>query len=324
MVMDDISLDLVQLFEKKYQSRFLFNEFLNEVSSAAELARETSIVQERVRSDIYGIFEKDLETGNLSGEGNELLSGCRVSQVTKTQTTNAYCVEVCIDLALPAKSSAKDKDIKKRKRELKTKTDGEKIQLWYKFEELSCRLKTRNDTANEMKCPCKTVSMSVWTSHGAGFDKRLIFDFNLLTSGVSPSESRREYNYCDKGTCDDLATAYDAWRRTADISDAEDADDITHNKSDYFSVYVDTAALIDLGGAISNSLCGAAEEQSVLSERGGENCLLFLLAMPYVDEAWGIHDAVLDNAYPQDSDGSDDEGDEDCSADEDEEVENAD
>lgn len=304
--MDDISLDLVDLFERKYQKRFLLAEFLHEVSIVAELGRETSIVQQRLLSDIYGIFGKDPKTGNLSIQGTELLNGCRVSSVSKTQTTAAYCMKVCIELAQQQSEKVSlEKVQKKRKRAPPSIKDVGKIQLWFEFEELSTRLKTKNGTANEMRCPCKTVSMCVWSSHGVGLDKRLLFDFNLLTSGESPSDSRRQCSYTNKCFCTDLSTAHDSWIRTAEAFSDESTENTNYDKSDYFTVYVDPSALTNLSDMISTTLHGTSDEETIISGREGENCLLFLLAMPYVDEAWGIHDAVLDSAYPQDDETDD-------------------
>lgn len=293
--MDGISRDLVLLFEKKYQKRFLLSEFLHEVSIAAELARETSIVHQRVLSDIYGIFGKDPTNGNLSIQGTELMNGCRVSSVAKTQTTAAYCVKVCIELS-------SDRIEKKRKRVSPSSSGVEKIQLWFEFEELSTRPKTKNGTTNEMRCPCKTVSMCVWSSHGVGLNKRLLFDFNLLTAGESPSDSRRQCSYTNKCFCTDLSTAHDSWKQTARAFSDESTENTVYGKSDYFTVFVDSSVLLDLSEMMSATLHGTTDKETLIRGRDGENCLLFLLAMPYVDEAWGIHDAVLDYAYPQDDD----------------------
>jgi hypothetical protein len=310
--MGDISLDLVDLFERKYQKRFLLSEFLHEVSIVAELARETTIVQQRVLSDIYGIFGKDPRTGNLSIQGTEMLNGCRVSSISKTQTTAAYCVKVCIELAEDlSEELSMDTAEKKRKRSSLSSASVGKIQLWFEFEELCSRLKTKNGTADDMRCPCKRVSMCVWSSHGVGLDKRLLLDFNLLTAGESPSDSRRQCSYSNKCFCTDLSAAHDAWKKTAEAFSDESTENTLHGKSDYFTVFVDTLALMNLSNMISATLHGTSDEETLICGRGGENCLLFLLAMPYVDEAWGIHDAALDCAYPQDDEIGDDEIDDD-------------
>jgi hypothetical protein len=94
---------------------------------------------------------------------------------------------------------------------------------------------------------------------------------------------------------------------TAKTFSDENTKNTVYGKSDYFTVFVDTLALMNLSNMISATLHGTSDEETLICGRVGENCLLFLLAMPYVDEAWGIHDAALDCAYPQDDEIDDDE-----------------
>jgi hypothetical protein len=70
--------------------------------------------------------------------------------------------------------------------------------------------------------------------------------------------------------------------------DSESAEAAGVDTSDYIAVDVNVNALID----ISTNWIGSPLLSSG-ANGAGENLLLFLLMMPYVDEGWGIHDAVL-------------------------------
>ena len=292
--MEALSSDLRELYEANYHTLYFFDEFLQKVVTVAELTRETAVVQERIRSDIYELYEKCDETGELVGEGGDLVKNCQVSCVHKAQTTSGYLVEVCLDLTSPAEKLKMNLKMKKRKRFCLETAVAKKIQLWFKFEELSV-----GSTGSDESCrPCKTVAMSVWASHDFALDKRLLVDFKYYAGSRSPSEIRNEIRYHSKDANRDeefLRASLSTKTQQKDFKCRIDPQKV----SDYYCVFVDKEALVQTSKVVCSSVCGLLEEQSTLCAGEGQNFLLFLLSMPYVDEAWGIHDAVMDNAYPE-------------------------
>ena len=306
--MEALSSDLRELYEANYHTLYFFDEFLHKVVTVAELNRESAVVQERIRSDMYGLYKKCSETGELEGEGLDLVKKCQVSRVHKAQTTSGYLVDVCLDFASQIDEEKATHKTKKRKRLTLGSSVSKKIQLWFKFEELAV-----GSTAGSDECCglCKTVTMSVWASHDFAQGKRLLVDFKYYAGSRSPSEIRNEISYHSKD-----ANRDDEYRRATLSTKTQQKNgksEITHQKgSDYYCVYVDKGALVDTAKLVCESVCGLLEEQSTLCAGGGQNFLLLLLSMPYVDEAWGIHDAVMDHAYPECDEGTaEEEGDDD-------------
>ena len=305
--MEALSSDLRELYEANYHTHYFFDEFLHKVVTVAELNRESAVVQERIRSDMYGLYKKCSETGELEGEGLDLVKKCQVSRVHKAQTTSGYLVDVCLDFASQKDEEKTAHKTKKRKRLTLGTSVSKKIQLWFKFEELSV-----GSTGSDESCGlCKTVTMSVWASHDFAQGKRLLVDFKYYAGSRSPSDIRNEISYHSKD-----ANRDDEYRRATLSTKTQQKDvksEMIHQKgSDYYCVFVDKGALVDTAKLVCGSVCGLREEQSTLCAGGGQNFLLFLLSMPYVDEAWGIHDALMDHAYPEcDEDSAEEEEDDD-------------
>lgn len=308
-----MSADLRELYEANYHTLFFFDEFLHKVVTVAELARESAVVTERIRSDIYGLYQKCDETGELVGEGGDLVKKCQISRVHKAQTTSGYLVDVCLDLASSIDGFQANLKMKKRKRLFPGTSLAKKIQLWFKFEELSV-----GSTGSDESCGlCKTVTMSVWTTHDFALDKRLLVDFKYYAGSRSPSDTRHEINYHAKETNRDEEYRKASMCEKRQLKNFKGRID-PQKGSDFYCVFVDKEALGETAQLVSTSVCGLQKEQSILCAGGGQNFLLFLLSMPYVDEAWGIHDAVMDHAFPEH--GEEDEEDDGEEDDEDEVV----
>ena len=295
-------MDILKMF-KKYDDVFFLAEFLKKVSTVAELLGETNAVQSRLLADVYNIFHKDRATGQLIGEGAVLAEACRVSSVNKSQTSASYLVEACIDLHCRRSDSESltDGKAKKRKRDEAANSSSSlppAVQLWYRFEEICVGDKVRASTVTVERSPCKIVTMSLEASRGPGLDRCRLIDYKLFTAGESPSTDRR-VNY------------YSEQHKSRYSGNFEKSD-----TTDYVRVHVDEEYVVAVGDWIIKTILRREKEDTIIGSNGGENFLLFLLSLPYVDEAWGIHDSVMDCAFPSPESNSEGEGDGD------EEVEN--
>ena len=292
--MTDISADLLELYERKYKNKHLQPEFMQIVAIEAELSKETSVIRERLRDNVYGLFSKKEDTGELRGEGRRIMSGCRVSSIHKAQSTSNYCLEACINMSpVPVEDLTK-----KRKRAQLRPIVKDRIQLWYHFEESSMKSAKRGDKIRVMRSPCKIISMSVWASHGDGFDKVLLFRYVLYTAGESPSDTREQFDVNYTGDNFDLDNRHSVWKSDRGIVDEDDDEgDDVHDTCDYYNVYINHSALIKVAQWITALF--NLSRKSIFNDGNGEHILMFLLSITYVDEAWRIHDSVLDYGYPE-------------------------
>ena len=295
--MADVLADLLELYERKYKNKHLQPEFMQIVAVEAELSKETSKIRERLRDNVYGLFLKEEDTGELRGEGQRIMIGCRVSSIHRSQSTSHYCLEACIDMAPISAEDNPGMQAKKRKRVPLRPIVKDRVQLWYHFEESSIRGAKRSDKIRVLKGPCKIISLSVWVSHGVGLDKVLLSKFVLYTAGESPSESREIFDENYNGDSFDLDNRYSAWKASRGIDDDEDDE---RDTCDYFNVYVNHIGLIKVAQWITALF--DLPRKSIFNDGNGENLLMLLLSMTYVDEAWGIHDAVLDHGFPDTGD----------------------
>ena len=312
--MTDILADLLELHERKYKNKYLQPEFMQIVAVEAELSKETSTIRARLRDNVYGLFSKEEDTGELSGEGQRIMSGCRVSSIHRAQSTSNYCLDACINMSPVPVEDYAGIQAKKRKRVQLRPIVKDRIQLWYHFEESSMTSAKRGDKIRVMKSPCKIISMSVWASHGAGLDKVLLCRYVLYTAGESPSHARELFDINYTGDNLDLDNRYSTWKADRGIADeGGDENDDEHDTCDYYNVYVNHSGLIKVSQwmtALFN-----LSRKSIFNNGNGENLLVFLLSITYVDEAWGIHDGVLDYGYPEteeDGNSNDSESGADC------------
>ena len=126
----------------------------------------------------------------------------------------------------------------------------------------------------------------------------------------------------------------------SDDGDGDDGDD-DYDTADYYTVHVDRDALTtaarwlqtasgvddsalapatsprkakkarrrDHGDSIGGGDNDDGDDEGEEAEAKAQNMLMFVLSAPYVDEAWGVHDLILDSCFPR---GDDDEDDDDA------------
>jgi len=196
-----------------------------------------------------------------------------------------------------------------------------------------------------LQSPCKEVTLHIAASRGrAGLDQHVLVEFKMFTAGVSPAEVKyaipEDMLADDKEDGDDNGDDGDQGESDGGGSDTGHDDD--YDTADYYTVHVDRDALTtaarwlqtasgvddsalapatsprkakkarrrDHGDSIGGGDNDDGDDEGEEAEAKAQNMLMFVLSAPYVDEAWGVHDLILDSCFPRgDSDEDDDDAD---------------
>ena len=308
--------------------------------------RETWAVKERYSTDVYELFERsDTE---LMGEGRALLGAVSVVAFNKAETSRAYAVAATLHFAFPSNAAADaGKEASNKKRSSPSPEENHLVQLEYRYEESTVGERRRGKRVPVLEKPCKEVSLHIAASCGrAGLDRCVLVEFKMFTAGISPAEVKYAIPEEMIGESDDDDGDDDGGDDDDDGEDSNNDDnhggdgngvddgdgDDEYDTADYYSVHVDRDALATAArwlqaasGFTDSALAPTVSQRKVKAQRRDENAaggdgegddaeakaqnmLMFVLSAPYVDEAWGVHDLVLDSCFPR-RDDDDDDGD---------------
>jgi len=190
-----ISQELQQLVSK-YADMSTPVDFLRALSQAAKLEEANILLHERMARDVYTIFGKTEDSGEMVSEtGKKLLSSSKVIHFHQASSTLVFHTEAEVQFNM-----AEDQASSKRKRgKVATSAIDEPVFLKVHFSEQTLGAgsgtepgsATREKGVSVLEAPYKSINLIISMRRGhAGLDQATVVDFQLLTSGRSPSTQR--------------------------------------------------------------------------------------------------------------------------------------
>ena len=203
-----IAKDIAELL-KKYQDEHSDVEILRTLATVAKLQESNILLKDRLRKDLYSLFEKD-ENGTMTSQsGRELLENVTVKKHQVAQTCLVYQIDAEVQFDF-SQATSTDKTIKnkssKRSAEAmlespssNSKEGADIVNLKYHYSEqtvgagsgTNSSRETRDEGVTVIEAPYKSINLIIAMSRGlAGLEPENVLDFQLLTAGCSPSSQQ--------------------------------------------------------------------------------------------------------------------------------------
>lgn len=186
----------LELLVGKYADVSTPIDILRAFAHHAKLAEANILLHERLARDVYSIFGKSEEGGEMTSEtGQKLLNSSKVTRFHHADSLLVFHTEAEVEFNMGV-----DKASSKRKRcaQMSTAID-EPVIIKYQFSEQTLGAGSgtspgsakREKGVTVLEAPYKSINLIITMRRGcAGLDQTTVVDFQLLTSGCSPSAQR--------------------------------------------------------------------------------------------------------------------------------------
>jgi hypothetical protein len=184
----------------KYENVHSHADILHILAETAKLEEANLVLKERLKKDVYGLFEKSDDGFIESKTGRELLAGVSVQKLSVARTCSVFQTDADVRF-WPTTDDTNDYTNKnKRKVSASLGYDGsakEIVNLRYTYSEQTVGASSGTNSAKNfrengvsvMEAPYKSINLIVSISRGeAGLDAQNLVDFQLLTAGCTPSD----------------------------------------------------------------------------------------------------------------------------------------
>lgn len=251
----------------KHENDFSPMETLQRLQHVLNLEISNLQLHKRYQDDVFDLFERDVTTNKLTGEGQRLALLSRVVSSHSAKSCKEFTNSVTIQFAEENKHTTSFGDLcvpeqSRQERGTKRKPVGatlmhDVVSVVYEFSEQTVGSHSRPSGKSVLESPCKTINLTISMSRGAAaLDKQEVLDFQMLTASFSPSMNRvliDNDGHCSGDSVEEVVTDDDGGRSLdsggaaeneddegEECEECEDRDDDT---ADYYSVSVDRAAL---------------------------------------------------------------------------------
>ena len=190
-----ISQELQQLVSK-YADMSTPVDFLRALSQAAKLEEANILLHERMARDVYTIFGKAEEGGEMVSEtGKKLLSSSKVTHYHHASSTLVFHTEAEVQFNMADEQASNKR--KRGKAESSAIDEPVFVKVHFSEQTLGAGSGTEPGSAirekgvSVLEAPYKSINLIISMRRGhAGLDQATVVDFQLLTSGRSPSTQR--------------------------------------------------------------------------------------------------------------------------------------
>jgi hypothetical protein len=193
--------EIAQLLAK-YENLHSHADILHVLAETAKLEEATLILKERLKKDVYELFEKNDDGVMESKTGQQLLAGVSVEKLSVARTCSVFQTDA--EVRFWTKAEATDEKPNKNKRKVGASMGDlgsleEIVNVKYTYSEQTVGASSGTNSAKNfrekgvsvMEAPYKSINLIVSISRGeAGLDAHNLVDFQLLTAGCTPSEHR--------------------------------------------------------------------------------------------------------------------------------------
>jgi hypothetical protein len=191
--------EIAQLLAK-YENLHSHADILHVLAETAKLGETTLILKERLKKDVYELFEKNDDGVMESKTGQQLLAGVSVEKLSVARTCSVFQTDA--EVRFWTKAEATDEKPNKNKRKVCASMEDvgsvkEIVNMKYTYSEQTVGASSGTNSAKNfrekgvsvMEAPYKSINLIVSISRGeAGLDAQNLVDFQLLTAGCTPSE----------------------------------------------------------------------------------------------------------------------------------------
>ena len=186
----------LQQLVSKYADMSTPVDFLRALSQAAKLEEANILLHERMARDVYTIFGKAEEGGEMVSEtGKKLLSSSKVTHYHHASSTLVFHTEAEVQFNMADEQASNKR--KRGKAESSAIDEPVFVKVHFSEQTLGAGSGTepgstiREKGVSVLEAPYKSINLIISMRRGhAGLDQATVVDFQLLTSGRSPSTQR--------------------------------------------------------------------------------------------------------------------------------------